>query len=433
MRLKKYVPADLKIKLPEDVVQALADFGVSSEIATEFAIEFRRIGRRGYISFNTRRLDDAFGSVDRKKLKKMLNTSGLFKLTREACKDSNSRQYQYLGDWSEADEFSEDECKLDCAPTDISLKDAPTERPTMKTFVVLAHRFYDRYLQWVEYVSRDPDLSLCFDVGRDGPVGDAVRDGLEALRVDHVTESNIDDPDLTWSQRESHRNTLRRMKDGVRHLVRRIRGRCYHPLTSCPKTIRRHLKMFFKGRTERAVCVDMSATYLTLLVSSLNKPEQEYEQLRLINLIQEGQFYGSVNELLPEEKRYKDPGELKKEFQRQCIFWRDGRISRRPIWEAFRVKFPMLCGLIQEKHDKLGVTRLSDWLMRKESSIFVEKAMVGINRAGIPVVPIHDALMVPESVAEWVHGVLVQIAVDALGFTPRFKIERAPSMVAACA
>lgn len=87
----------------------------------------------------------------------------------------------------------------------------------------------------------------------------------------------------------------------------------------------------------------------------------------------------------------------------------------------------MLCGLIEEKHDKLGVTRLSDWLMRKESSIFVEKAMVGINRAGIPVVPIHDALMVPESVAEWVHGVLVQIAVDALGFAPRFKIgEKAP-------
>ena len=97
------------------------------------------------------------------------------------------------------------------------------------------------------------------------------------------------------------------------------RGRLYHALSSCPKSLRGQVRL----EGERLGEVDISASYLCALTSQLweDTATQRRQKDQLIRLLQTGEFF----ERIADECGYAwtDRGELKRQFNMQCLFWRE--------------------------------------------------------------------------------------------------------------
>ena len=84
--------------------------------------------------------------------------------------------------------------------------------------------------------------------------------------------------------------------------------------------------------------------------------------------------------------------------------------------------FPQLARFIVRLRRRLGAGGLSDYLTKQEASLFIDNMLVRCHKNGIPCIPVHDAILVPESVAGDVKRSLEMFAKLAFGFVPGFKI-----------
>lgn len=202
-------------------------------------------------------------------------------------------------------------------------------------------------------------------------------------------------------------------------VVKRVRGRVYHALSSCPKPIRALTRMHYQGQYEPVAFVDMHATYVTLLVGAMEDcPERD----ELIELLQTKRFYECVNDMLAPHDRYEDRGLLKQEFQKQCLFWLPTDNRHRMLWQALSDRFPRLTYFIERLRANYGVSGFSDWLTARESRIFIDDVLPQCEAAEIRSVPLHDAIMVPASKGEQVKELIELASLQRLGFVPSVKI-----------
>ena len=216
--------------------------------------------------------------------------------------------------------------------------------------------------------------------------------------------------------------TNRSMSPRVTHK----RGRLYHALSSCPKSIRSQLRL----QGERMGEVDISASYLCALTSQLweNTATQRRQKDQLISWLKTGEFF----ERIADECGYAwmDRGELKRQFNMQCLFWREKTPeSARPLWSGLSRRFPNLARLI------LGVRRfaggasgLSDWVCDYEShTMFAIFDAVG--KAGIKFLPNHDGILIAQSKVPEVREIAIRVATEVLGFEPAVKVKDASASV----
>jgi len=200
----------------------------------------------------------------------------------------------------------------------------------------------------------------------------------------------------------------------------RTAGRCYYPLVNQPKPLRhRYLKFRHNGQIEDAAEVDMSATYWVLLASMLD-PSLCREML--IQDLVKGCFYQRLN--AESGNRYEDPADLKPAVQKDCLFGRQN-FGRTRLFATMERLYPDLALLIRYYRSKHPVRWLSDKLTNAEGEFFIDCVLPFAVDAGIPALPIHDAVVVPASAAEQVKRWCCNLAQARFGFEPRFKITNA--------
>lgn len=197
----------------------------------------------------------------------------------------------------------------------------------------------------------------------------------------------------------------------------RTAGRCYYPLVNQPKALRhRHLKFRHNGLIEDTAEVDMSATYWVLLARILDpSPCKEM----LIQDLVTGHFYQRLNAEIG--NGYEDPADLKRAVQKDCLFGQRN-FGRTKLFTTMERIYPDLARLIRHFRINHPVRWLSDRLTNAEGEFFIDTVLPFVVNAGIPALPIHDAVVVPASTAERVKRCCCDLARAHFGFEPKFKI-----------
>ncbi|MEZ6138386.1 MAG: hypothetical protein R3C53_26180 [Pirellulaceae bacterium] len=126
---------------------------------------------------------------------------------------------------------------------------------------------------------------------------------------------------------------------------------------------------------------------------------------------------------LDDDPAHDEPASIKIEFQRQCLFWRDGRDASKPLRIALRELHPEFCRMIQSWRQRMTPTELSDVLTHAEGSLVVDSAMAELERAGITAISTHDGVAVRASRAEEAREILLRVSEWHLGFRPRVSLK----------
>jgi len=201
--------------------------------------------------------------------------------------------------------------------------------------------------------------------------------------------------------------------------VNRVDGRLYYPLVNQPRGLRKaNMRLQFNGRMERTCEVDMSSTYYVILASEL-RPSECKE--RLVQDFFEGIFYEQLNEEAGGEYSKDDRDLLKIAVQIDCLFGKE-RFGHTKLFKAMGSLYPDLAAFIRDKRNRHDGTWLSKKLTNAEGKLFIDIMLPAVVSLGIPCMTIHDALIVPESVAMQVQSLCLHLATERLGFTPRMKI-----------
>ncbi|MDA7875005.1 hypothetical protein N9B17_07510 [Rhodopirellula sp.] len=181
---------------------------------------------------------------------------------------------------------------------------------------------------------------------------------------------------------------------------------------------------------ERLGELDISASYLCALTSQLweDTATQRRQKDQLIRLLQTGEFF----ERIADECGYAwtDRGELKRQFNMQCLFWREKTPeSARLLWSGLSRLFPNLARLIMGVRRSVGgASGLSDWLCERESdTMFAIFDAVG--KAGIKFLPNHDGILIAQSKVPEVREIAIRVATEVLGFEPAVKVKDSSAVV----
>lgn len=188
-------------------------------------------------------------------------------------------------------------------------------------------------------------------------------------------------------------------------------GRSYHPLTNCPKALRRLLHLAGEPLRE----ADLGSSYWYLLATQLPVSD---ERDRLMEAICRGAFYEGLSDA--SGVSYADDTERKAETQRQCLFGRDWREASRPLWAGLRQLFPGLCGLISELRRSYGVSGFACYLMRLEGKL-MDAAHLRLIDDGIHAIRLHDGLLVGQSHVSHAADVIRETGLAVFGIEPRVK------------
>lgn len=174
------------------------------------------------------------------------------------------------------------------------------------------------------------------------------------------------------------------------------------------------------GQTEQLAEVDLSTSFVTGAVSRLKDSD---EKSRIIELLAKGRFYEFVAEQANcDIMSVSDRKEFKKKFQRECFFWKPYVPKKaRPLWHVLEREFPQLCKLITATRASAGNARgLYHYLTWIESRVMFP--LFGLlAEHGIPMIPLHDGVAVPQSEAGKTKQLFESITIDVFGFLPLIK------------
>jgi len=242
--------------------------------------------------------------------------------------------------------------------------------------------------------------------------GRAIHKGMLAISLpEDVDEEGLDDKQKGWL-----RAYLEHKREGLSPYVALKRGRLYHALINCPSRVRKQAKYWFNGEWEATATADIHACYVCVLVSKMT-PSPEKDEL--IKLLETREFHSTLASSLGREVDKK----WKVDFQKQCLFFQGHWPEcKREVMCQLRTLWPQLAELIDEARAEMCVGEFSDWLMLHEAKIVVHGALVELADE-CPCLSIHDALLVPASMAIRASELIQEYAIRVLGFAPNVKVE----------
>jgi hypothetical protein len=222
---------------------------------------------------------------------------------------------------------------------------------------------------------------------------------------------------------DGHLTSYRRFRDDPTKGVKRQNGRTYTTVTNLPRWIRRKV-VRFKGA---AATVDVSACYPWLLAAEyrqrlIRDGEDTTSVDSLLQIITSGRLYAELAERA--KMPYGTPSEqraVKAQTQQFCLF---GRIGVHPLWWAMQELCPGFCQTIQWwRKQPGGATRLSNRLQRLEGQLMTDGIVRHLAELNVPVVQIHDAVIVPIEYAEQSERWLKDHSRELWGTECRVKVE----------
>jgi hypothetical protein len=207
--------------------------------------------------------------------------------------------------------------------------------------------------------------------------------------------------------------------------LQRIDGRAYYGLTRLPRPVRQRLiRLLYHGQYEPIAEVDMSSCYWVVIASLIPRSA---DRDTLIRLLMDGTLYTRLNELL--EAPYNSNEQLKVETQRQCLFG-SHHFGKGPLFIALSKLAPAVADWIWRQRtakNKAGwnqsASALSCKLNEGEGAFMLDQLLIGVRAAEIPVLSMHDAVIVPQSTAPRVKLQAETLAEKCFGFKPLFKIK----------
>ena len=402
---------DVRVRSHKQLEAAMDRASLPGGLRNEVRLAFRQWLKQGWFSIHTKRIELTYGAHARKKLTSFLARSGIFALLEHCRIGKNCHRYAF-----NLDGIVETRSKSK-APTE-NLKSSVARAVACGWAVgveVVSTFFRARACHWVS-IARS--LAWALRIDHDGVMQHSrvTRSGLASVILPELTVELIGQ--MAGEKCDAWCRLYASLVNHASVVVKRVRGRVYHALSSCPKPIRALIRMHYRGLSEPIAIVDMHATYITLLVGAMEDCDERDE---LIQLLQTKRFYECVNDMLAPQHRYEDRGLLKQEFQKQCLFWLPTDHRHRKLWQALSDRFPRLTLFIERLRAKYGVSGFSDWLTARESRIFIDDVLPQCEAAGIPSVPFHDAVGVPASAASQVKQMIEQAACARLGFVPSVK------------
>ena len=183
---------------------------------------------------------------------------------------------------------------------------------------------------------------------------------------------------------------------------------------------------------QRQAEADLAASYFTLLAGQLRNKAEKSRLIALLPTLYKWLESASDRVLTSddEQERYERMPDddrrdvLKREAQRQLLFWLDGRLESRPLWSVLDREFPKLAMLILQKRRQFGgASGLARWLMRLEGKT-MEPAMNALLDDGVDILlPLRDGIIVRESDVELAATRVRESGIKTLGFEPLVRVK----------
>ena len=207
------------------------------------------------------------------------------------------------------------------------------------------------------------------------------------------------------------------------HYVKRIDGRVFYPLVNKPRGLRRsNMAVRYDDKHQGWANVDLSSAYYVLLASELRP--SECKEL-LVHDLHNGKFYEEVDREAGGSYSDEDRGLLKIAIQIDCLFGKEC-FGDSENFKAMSRRYPELAALIMYRRKNHDVSWLSRKLTNAEGTLVIDCLLPHIVARGIPCLTMHDAVLVPESVAELVRTMCEQLTMERLGIPARFKVSTSP-------
>lgn len=245
-------------------------------------------------------------------------------------------------------------------------------------------------------------------------VGEIVNRAIGAIRL--PGKEALDSMQLTSEQRKAYLDLYQAVESAQtagKAWCFDVRERFYHPVTSLPRAVKKGCKFEVDGVEIPAVQPDVHGMYWCVLIAMM---EPSAEKDELIRLVQSRAFYLR----LAEECGLECNVEFKIRTNAQCLFYRHWWAQDKcEISTALAKLFPELWALIKSLRSRMRIGEFSDLLCAGERSV-MGPALLRASELG-PALPLHDALVVPETIADQVVEIIQQVAIEVLGFVPAVK------------
>lgn len=210
---------------------------------------------------------------------------------------------------------------------------------------------------------------------------------------------------------------LSRLRQRRTIAVSTVHNRSYSALTSISKAFRSMMMLRNpNGVLEHVVEVDVHSAFYSAAVSVLD------ERLGRIREVKTALSNGCFYELLAEETGVICDGSFKALAVEQCFFWKHWDKRERPIFDA-------ACRLMPGFGDWVGLCRsiggsrfMYKMLTKIESSL-MRPVWERLHRTGGDYYPLHDGILVPESLAESCRDFLVENLQRVIGFCPAVNMK----------
>ncbi|EMI17834.1 hypothetical protein RMSM_05244 [Rhodopirellula maiorica SM1] len=377
----------------------------------ELMIAYHAWTKRGHFSINTGRVDGTHGSTTRKAIAKALVDCPYIELVRDAEIKKHAAIHRFCGLDSRSISGNPNQ------PTDSGLGGSSPGR-RCRVVMLDATWLMTRAIRWCTWCA-ERNYEICCDffgiTKRAKAIFETFQKVTPPTNDKFLREiSDEKNAETGLSKRDWSARLLRKMRDGsLLRVARNKSGRVYHSLTNTPRLMRK--EMLIDG--ERMIEVDLKSAYWAVIAAQL--PEGD-EKDRMVAGVQSGHWYADLGNEAGVDFPTSD--DLKVATQVQCLTGQDQRLDSRPLWVALRRRFPIAASMIQGIRDDVGASGLTHYLTRLEGSVMtpVHDRLIDM---GIDFLPLHDAVLVPESAAERVADVIRAIGESILGFTPRVSVK----------
>ena len=234
-----------------------------------------------------------------------------------------------------------------------------------------------------------------------------------SLHPDSVLIQPAIDPDSeSQARRIDHwRNSICRIHKQDWHFsCDRKAQRIHNNITSLPSKLRRYVLLDGKPCAE----IDIACSQPLLLHRFY--PKGSPEAPRYGKLVMSGSFYESIADAAGH--KWIDRGILKKDVFTQVLYGQVREVY--PMWRGFYGLFPELAAIIRRvKAVRYSALAISN--QKTEADIVIRTVIprLAVELPGVPVLTVHDSLLIPEQYAQHASNVLAEEIENAIGLRPK--------------
>jgi hypothetical protein len=188
-------------------------------------------------------------------------------------------------------------------------------------------------------------------------------------------------------------------------------GRIFTPITSLNSWMRPHL--LIDGAPTVEIDIRNSQPYFLAALY----PIHSSERYRFVEKVTSGHFYESLaGKSLSDTERAK----FKRQVFQKILFGRPENHGR--LWMAFASTFPELAAIVERLKWDSGHNALALALQTLEARAIIDGVMAECERAGVPILTVHDSAIARKEDALFVEGLIRRKCAEVVGATPSLKL-----------